>query len=65
MDIDYGPLAGLIGTWTGSKGLDIAPEPDGTEIDDESGRLSYDQTTLLDIYGRRFDHTNKSVLTET
>jgi hypothetical protein len=30
-DIDYGPLAALIGTWTGSKGLDVAPEPDGTE----------------------------------
>ncbi len=30
-DIDYGPLAVLIGTWEGDKGLDIAPEPDGTE----------------------------------
>ena len=30
-DIDYGPLAGLIGTWEGDKGLDVAPEPDGTE----------------------------------
>ena len=29
--IDYGPLAGLIGTWKGDKGADIAPEPDGTE----------------------------------
>ncbi len=27
----YGPLASLIGTWTGDKGMDIAPEPDGTE----------------------------------
>ncbi|HED12376.1 MAG TPA: DUF1794 domain-containing protein [Gammaproteobacteria bacterium] len=27
----YGPLQGLIGTWKGDKGLDIAPEPDGTE----------------------------------
>jgi len=31
MDIDYGPLAGLIGTWKGNRGLDVAPEPDGTE----------------------------------
>lgn len=31
MDIDYGPLAGLIGTWKGDKGLDVAPEPDGVE----------------------------------
>ena len=31
MDIDYGPLSGLIGTFKGDKGLDIAPDPDGTE----------------------------------
>lgn len=30
-DIDYGPLTGLIGTWQGDKGMDVAPEPDGTE----------------------------------
>ncbi|MHC5211678.1 MAG: heme-binding beta-barrel domain-containing protein [Planctomycetota bacterium] len=30
-DIDYGPLAGLIGTWKGDQGIDVAPEPDGTE----------------------------------
>ncbi|MBK17874.1 MAG: hypothetical protein CMM52_03415 [Rhodospirillaceae bacterium] len=30
-EIDYGPLAGLIGVWKGDKGTDIAPEPDGTE----------------------------------
>jgi len=29
--IDYGPLAALVGTWEGNKGLDIAPEPDGSE----------------------------------
>ncbi len=181
MAINYGPLTGLIGTWKGSRGLDVAPEPDGTEnnpyyetitfeaagdvdnaedqklvvvryhqvvqrksndevfhdqvghwmwdardgiviqslaipravclvaggkaeIDEESNkvtlavaarlgdpdwgivespfmrdnastleyrhemivtadRISYDQTTVLDIYGRRFDHTDKSVLT--
>jgi len=31
MDIDYGPLSGLIGSWKGDKGMDISPEPDGTE----------------------------------
>ncbi len=31
VDIDYGPLRALVGTWTGDKGLDIAPEPDGSE----------------------------------
>jgi methylamine---glutamate N-methyltransferase subunit C len=30
-DIDYGPLTALIGTWQGEKGLDVAPEPEGTE----------------------------------
>ena len=29
--LDYGPLAELIGTWQGDKGMDIAPEPEGTE----------------------------------
>ena len=28
---DYGPLTGLIGTWSGNKGKDLSPEPDGTE----------------------------------
>ena len=30
-DLEYGPLACLIGKWEGSDGMDIAPEPDGTE----------------------------------
>lgn len=30
-NIDYGPLTGLIGTWKGDKGIDIAPDPDGIE----------------------------------
>ncbi len=29
--VDYGPLAGLVGTWYGDKGVDIAPEPNDTE----------------------------------
>lgn len=29
--VNYGPLTGLIGTWSGDKGTDVAPEPDGTE----------------------------------
>lgn len=31
VEIDYGPLKELIGVWEGDKGMDIAPEPDGTE----------------------------------
>lgn len=30
-NIDYGPLAALIGVWKGDKGRDVAPEPDGAE----------------------------------
>ncbi len=29
--IDYGPLACLIGTWEGDKGMDVSPEPEGSE----------------------------------
>ena len=29
--IDYGPLAALVGTWRGDKGMDVAPDPDGRE----------------------------------
>ena len=30
-EIDYGPLAGLIGIWQGDIGLDVAPDPEGVE----------------------------------
>ena len=29
--VDYGPLACLVGVWTGSEGMDVAPEPDDDE----------------------------------
>ena len=29
--VDYGPLTALIGEWRGDQGIDISPEPDGTE----------------------------------
>ncbi len=29
--VSYGPLAALVGTWKGAKGMDISPEPDGRE----------------------------------
>ena len=31
-DVNYGPLAGLIGRWKGDKGEDKSPEPEGTEV---------------------------------
>jgi hypothetical protein len=30
--VDYGPLAALVGLWEGDSGLDVAPDPDGEEI---------------------------------
>ncbi len=42
--VDYGPLAGLIGRWQGDKGVDIAPEPDGTE-----NNPYYETITYTDI----------------
>ena len=30
-DIDYGPLAPLIGNWRSDRGMDVSPEPEGTE----------------------------------
>lgn len=30
-NLDYGPLKDLIGVWKGDKGMDISPEPDGSE----------------------------------
>jgi len=29
--LDYGPLYHLAGSWSGDKGVDVAPEPDGEE----------------------------------
>lgn len=31
VEVNYGPLKELIGVWKGDKGMDIAPESDGTE----------------------------------
>lgn len=31
MEVDYGPLSGLIGRWQGDRGMDVSPEPDGSE----------------------------------
>jgi hypothetical protein len=42
---DYGPLAGLIGTWTGDKGVDVAPEPDG------EARSPYFETITFEAAG--------------
>lgn len=43
--IDYGPLACLVGTWTGDKGTDIAPDPAGAEEN------PYYETLLFEAIG--------------
>lgn len=44
-EMDYGPLSALIGTWSGSNGTDIAPEPGGTE------KNSYFETIIFEAIG--------------
>jgi hypothetical protein len=43
--VDYGPLAGLVGNWSGDKGLDVAPEPDGQQ------ETPYYETFLFEAIG--------------
>lgn len=39
--IDYGPLESLIGTWEGDKGMDVSPEPEGSEESSYYETLSF------------------------
>jgi len=43
--IDYGPLAALVGTWKGDRGIDVAPEPGGDE------RAPYYETIVFEAAG--------------
>jgi hypothetical protein len=45
--VDYGPLKELIGVWKGEKGLDVAPEPDGTEHNPYFETITY--TSIGDV----------------
>ena len=38
---NYGPLQNLIGVWVGNSGMDISPEPDGTEKNPYYERVEY------------------------
>jgi len=60
--VNYGPLTQLIGTWEGDKGMDVAPEPDGTEKSPYYETIAYEAAgdvdnaeteTLSVIYYRR------------
>ena len=39
--IDFGPLEDLIGVWEGGTGVDVAPEPDGTETNPYYETITY------------------------
>ena len=43
--LNYGPLACLVGSWKGDKGVDVAPEPDGEE------KNLYYETILFEAIG--------------
>jgi len=68
IEVDYGPLSNLIGVWYGDKGLDIAPEPDGTEENpyyetitfSEGGSLKNAQSQELAVLHYRRIVTRKS-----
>jgi hypothetical protein len=67
-DVNYGPLAELIGIWEGDKGMDIAPEPDGKEENPyyeriealAGGDLKNAQTQVLSVVHYRKLVTRKS-----
>lgn len=42
-DINYGPLEDLIGVWEGGTGVDVAPEPDGEEINPYFETITYSE----------------------
>lgn len=57
IDINYGPLKEFIGVWKGDKGMDIAPESDGTEENpyyetitfEEGGDLTNAESQVLSV----------------
>jgi len=40
-EVDYGPLGRLIGTWRGDKGVDVSPEPEGSETNPYYETITY------------------------
>ena len=44
---EFGPLAALIGEWTGDHGVDIAPEPDSQETNPYFETITYDPVSGL------------------
>jgi len=48
VSVDYGPLSGFIGTWTGDQGMDLAPEPDENERSAYYERLVFETAGDVD-----------------
>ncbi|WP_196139058.1 heme-binding beta-barrel domain-containing protein [Aliikangiella sp. G2MR2-5] len=46
--IDYGPLACLVGEWQGCSGIDVSPEEDGKEINNYREILTFRRAGDLD-----------------
>lgn len=67
-EINYGPLKELIGIWKGDKGIDIAPESEGTEENPyyetltitEGGDLTNGEEQVLSVLHYRKIVTRKS-----
>jgi len=63
MSKQLGPLAALVGTWEGDKGLDIAPAPDRTTRETPyRERMQFEETGEVDnheqiLYGLRYRTT--------
>ncbi|MCF6217223.1 MAG: heme-binding beta-barrel domain-containing protein [Gammaproteobacteria bacterium] len=53
-DTDYGPLTGLIGTWQGDKGMDVAPEPDGPDNNPYYETITFEAAGDVDNAGEQF-----------
>ena len=46
-EIELGPLAGLVGVWSGDTGRDLSPEPEGVEHNDYYERIEFDLTRRI------------------
>lgn len=53
-EIDYGPLAGLIGHWQGDKGMDVAPEPSGPDNNPYYESMTFYAVGDVDNAGEQF-----------
>lgn len=51
---EYGPLQGLIGRWSGNRGVDLAPEEDGPERNVYHETIEFSPVEPLDNAGEQF-----------